>query len=43
MMDDIIEAAFLSGFEPSSDDLSAEELAEEALRFEESSPTVVVA
>lgn len=30
MMDDIIEAAFLSGFEPSSDDLSADDLAQEA-------------
>lgn len=29
-MNDIIEAAFLSGFEPSSDDLSSEELKQEA-------------
>lgn len=29
-MNDIIEAAFLSGFEPSSDDLSSEELEQEA-------------
>lgn len=33
MMDDVIEAAYLSGFEPSSDELSAEELAEEAHKF----------
>lgn len=33
MMDDIIEAAFLSGFEPSSDDLSADELAQEAQNY----------
>lgn len=29
-MEDIISAAYLSGFEPSSDDLSSEELAQEA-------------
>lgn len=32
-MEDIIEAAYLSGFEPSSDELSADELAEEAQNF----------
>ena len=32
-MNDIIEAAFLSGFEPSSDDLPAEELEQEAQEY----------
>lgn len=32
-MEEIIEAAYLSGFEPSSDDLSADELAEEAQNY----------
>ncbi|MCZ2695079.1 hypothetical protein O1364_03790 [Bacteroides fragilis] len=32
-MEQIIEAAFLSGFEPSSDDLSSEELGQEAQEY----------